>query len=289
VCAILQKYKTNNKGLKSEMFNLMLITNDADLAVHAFKSGVSRIFIDLEINGKFERQGHLDTLISRHSISDVSLIRKTVPECELLVRINPYYGGSEQEIERVINSGADLIMLPMFNSVDEIKEVSKIIDGRAQFIPLIETVAATECLKEVVKTQGVNEVYIGLNDLHRDFGLKFMFEPLSNGLLESLVYVINKSGLPFGFGGLARIGEGTLPAELILAEHVRLGSSCSILSRTFHRKSETLSEFKNQMNLKDEVSKLLEKRKQHMTRTLKQEKVDQQKVEEIVTQIISRV
>ena len=37
----------------------------------------------------------------------------------------------------------------------------------------------------------------------------------------------------FGFGGIARIGEGDLPSDNILGEHVRLGSQSVILSRTF--------------------------------------------------------
>ena len=39
--------------------------------------------------------------------------------------------------------------------------------------------------------------------------------------------------MPFGFGGIARIGEGDLPSDNILGEHVRLGSTSVILSRTF--------------------------------------------------------
>lgn len=39
--------------------------------------------------------------------------------------------------------------------------------------------------------------------------------------------------IPFGFGGIARIGEGDLPSDYILGEHVRLGSTSVILSRTF--------------------------------------------------------
>ena len=39
--------------------------------------------------------------------------------------------------------------------------------------------------------------------------------------------------MPFGFGGIARIGEGDLPSDKILGEHVRLGSTSVILSRTF--------------------------------------------------------
>ena len=35
----------------------ILITNDSDLARHADDIGIGRIMLDLEINGKYERQG----------------------------------------------------------------------------------------------------------------------------------------------------------------------------------------------------------------------------------------
>lgn len=269
------------------MFNLMLITNDIDLASYAVQSGVSRIFVDLEVNGKFERQGHLDTLISKHSMSDVEKIHQAVPNTELLVRLNPFFDGSRKEIEQAIAAGADILMLPMFTTVKEIKEFSQIINGRARFIPLVETAAAAKCLADVVMVDGVSEIYIGLNDLHRDLGLDFMFEPLANGLLDSLVETIKQSGLPYGFGGLARIGEGDLPAELILAEHLRLGSTCVILSRTFHRKSESLTDIQSLMCLEEEVNKIHNSRKLLMMRSSIEEDADKNKVSQIVNNIIS--
>ena len=36
-----------------------------------------------------------------------------------------------------------------------------------------------------------------------------------------------------GFGGIARLGFGMLPAEHVIAEHYRLGSTAVILSRSF--------------------------------------------------------
>ena len=270
------------------MFNLMLITNNVDLAKHAIGAGVSRIFVDLEINGKIERQGHLDTLISKHSMQDVSEIRKAIGDSELLVRLNPFFEGSQQEIEQAITAGADFLMLPMFTTVKEIKEFCEMIDGRAKLIPLVETAAAAECLAEIVQVKGVSEIYVGLNDLHRDLGLKFMFQPLANGMLDSMVETIKRSELPFGFGGLARIGEGELPAELILAEHVRLGSSCVILSRTFHRRSESLSELQNLMNLEEEVNKILATRASLLKRELPKQLSDKRKVSDIIQNIIVR-
>ena len=61
-----------------------------------------------------------------------------------------------------------------------------------------------------------------------------MFELLSNGTVEMLCNKIAKKGIPYGFGGIARIGEGLLPAERILCEHIRLGSSAVIVSRAFY-------------------------------------------------------
>ncbi|EDM69043.1 hypothetical protein PE36_06142 [Moritella sp. PE36] len=268
------------------MFNLMLITNDIDLAKHAVDAGVSRIFVDLEVNGKFERQGHLDTLISKHSMQDARNIRNVIADNELLIRLNPLYDGSALEVEQAISAGADLLMLPMFNSADEVNTFCRLIAGRAKCIPLVETAAAASCLAEVVKVEGVSEIYIGLNDLHLDLKLNFMFEPLANGLLESLITIVKQACLPFGFGGLARIGEGDLPAELILAEHVRLGSSCVILSRAFHRKSESLIALKSVMNLETEVKKILDTRTQLLQRNATEQLADKTKVVDIINRIV---
>ena len=60
-----------------------------------------------------------------------------------------------------------------------------------------------------------------------------MFELLADGTVESLCLKFKKAGIPYGFGGVASIGTGKLPAEAILKEHYRLGSSMVILSRTF--------------------------------------------------------
>jgi hypothetical protein len=62
-------------------------------------------------------------------------------------------------------------------------------------------------------------------------------------------------GIPFGFGGIARIGEGDLPSDNILGEHVRLGSQSVILSRTF-KGVVGVDKNARDINLKDEVLKV---------------------------------
>ncbi|WP_164931927.1 aldolase/citrate lyase family protein [Janthinobacterium sp. 17J80-10] len=234
----------------------MMILNDPDVAKLAASSGVDRIFVDLEINGKFARQGHKDTLISKHSFDDVERVRKAVPGASLLVRLNPWYEGSRAEIDRAISLGVDILMLPMFKRIDEVEAFCDHVAGRAQVIPLLETAEAAEIVDAVAALPGVTEVYIGLNDLHLSMHKSFMFELLVDGTVEHLAKSILAQGKPFGFGGIARIGEGLLPAEKILAEHIRLGSSSVILSRTFHRPYDDKLAGDSPMNLKLEIDKV---------------------------------
>ena len=80
---------------------------------------------------------------------------------------------------------------------------------------------------------GFDEIHIGLNDLHLSYGLDFMFELLTDGTVEMLCNKFAEKNLSYGFGGIARIGDGAVPAERIILEHYRLGSTRAILSRSF--------------------------------------------------------
>ena len=219
--------------MKPGSMKYMLITNDPLFTRVATQAGVSRIFIDLERLGKSERQAGRDTLISRHELSDIEEVKAAMQSGELLVRINPVHERTGHEIEQSVQNGADIIMLPMFRTMDEINRVVEFIAGRARFMPLIETPEAMDILQDIANHAGVDELYIGLNDLHIAYGMKFMFEPLANGQMDKVAQICRQAGKPFGFGGIARVDEGSLPGRKVLAEHLRLGSSAVILSRTF--------------------------------------------------------
>lgn len=212
---------------------LMYITNKENVAKIAEDSGVDWIFVDLEINGKKERQGHLDTVISHHHIDDVKNIKKVLTKAELLVRVNPVYDDSEEEINKVINYGADIVMLPFFKTKYEVEAFIGYISGRAKTCLLCETPEAVENIDAILSVQGIDSIHIGLNDLHLGYSMKFMFELLADGTVEMLCNKIKAEGILYGFGGIARLGQGDLPAEYIITEHYRLGSSMTILSRSF--------------------------------------------------------
>lgn len=235
---------------------LMFITNNAEIATEAQLAGIDRIFVDLEILGKIERQGHLNTVISYHTMEDISKIREVIIDSELLVRVNPIHEGSSEEINEVISRGADVVMLPMFKTAQEVDYFVKCVGGRAKACLLLETSQAFARIDQILEVKGIDEIHIGLNDLHLSMNLDFMFEPLSSGIVEYICKKIKAKGIKYGFGGVANLGKGMLPAELILAEHYRLGSEMVILSRTFYDGSKTLNNLKDEFFFREEIMKI---------------------------------
>lgn len=221
------------------MLKLMYITNDPEIAVIAENAGVDRIFIDMEYIGKSIRQGGMDTVQCHHTVEDVRRIRQAVKKAQIMVRVNPIhdatneYCSSEDEINAVIEAGADLVMLPYFQNVQEVERFIKIVNGRAIVFPLLESKKGYVLIDEILKVPGIDEIHIGLNDLSLDLGKKFMFELLADGTVESLCEKFRQKSIPYGFGGIGRLGKGALPAEHVIKEHYRLGSTCAILSRSF--------------------------------------------------------
>ncbi len=211
----------------------MYITNQPSVAKIAESTGVDRIFIDMEYIGKADRQGGMDTVQSHHTVEDVENIRNVITKSEILVRCNPIHENSKSEIDAVVNSGADIIMLPFFKTVKEVKSFIENVGGRVKTMLLLETPEAVECIDEILSLHGIDEIHIGLNDLSLGYGMKFMFELLADGTVEKLCRKFREKGIPYGFGGIARLGEGLLPAERVIMEHYRLGSTKSILSRSF--------------------------------------------------------
>lgn len=215
------------------MLKLFYITKNPAVARIAQAAGVDRIFVDMEYIGKAQRQGGMDTVQNHHTVEDVARLRPVLDQAELLVRVNPVHPGSKDEIDRVVAAGADVIMLPMWQSVEQVRQFIRWVDGRAKTLLLLENQAAVDCLDRVVALPGVDEIHIGLNDLSISQGKKFLFQPLADGTVDAVCAKIKAAGIPFGFGGFGRLGGGTLPAAYIVAEHYRLGSSMSILSRAF--------------------------------------------------------
>ncbi|MCH3958431.1 MAG: HpcH/HpaI aldolase/citrate lyase family protein [Selenomonas sp.] len=232
------------------MLELMYITNNPQIAQVADKAGVDRIWIDLETKDKEKRQNGLDTVKSHHDISDISKIRPLLKHAQMQVRINHINVDSKAEIDAVLAAGVDYIMLPYYKTNEEVKTFIKYVNGRAITILLLETKEAVEILDETLLIEGVDEIHIGLNDLHLSLNQNFMFEPVADGMVENICRKIQLAGKPYGFGGIARLGEGMVSAEMVMAEHYRLRSTRVILSRSFCKPTpgQSLTEISRQFN-----------------------------------------
>lgn len=237
----------------------MYITKDPEIARIVESAGVERIFIDMEYIGKDARQRGMDTVQSHHTVDDVRKMKEIITTSEVMVRVNPIheatsaYSSSKEEIDAVIKAGADVVMLPYFKSVEEVQTFVELVDGRVSTILLLETPEAVEIVDQIIELPGVNEIFIGLNDLSLGYKKKFMFEILADGTVERLCFKFKQKGIPYGFGGIASMNGGKLPGRYVVKEHYRLGSTCVILSRSFcasdtiHGKDEFRTIFEKQI------------------------------------------
>lgn len=266
----------------------MILCDDPKSAIDAQNAGIDRVFYDLEYIGKAERQHGRNTVKSNNSIEDIPAIRKVVTTSELLVRTNPIHAYSQAEIDKAIKYGADVLMLPMAMDQHDVEQYVKMVGGRAKVCIMIETAAAMARLDKILAVPGVDELFIGLNDLHITMGLTFMFELLSGGLVEYIANKCNAAGMPFGFGGIARIGEGDLPSDNILGEHVRLGSTSVILSRTF-KGVVGVDANAHPIDLKEEVDKVRNRMNEISSWSEAEHKTNRKRIVDAVDKVLFKI
>ncbi|MDF1720360.1 MAG: aldolase/citrate lyase family protein [Minwuia sp.] len=263
------------------MIRLMLIPETIEMARDALNAGVDRLFLDLERAGKQQRQG-TGTWISAQNLDDVRRYRDAFPDADMIVRTDPWSALEISDLEQVIAIAPSQIMLPMISGFADVAAMRDAIAGRMPLLPLIETVASADLLAEIVALDGVDEIDIGLNDLHLDRGDSFMFQPLADGTVARLAAIALAAGVPFGFGGIARLGHGDLDAELIIAEHVRLGSTSVMLSRKF--KDRATGPF----DWSGEIGRIREAEKRFARRSEAEAEADRQRLVATVDQIVRR-
>ena len=217
-------------------FRFTLITRNPALAQRGDAAGIDRIGIDIERLGKAARQSGLESArISEHELSDLSRLAPAVRRAALFARLNVLHAASRPEIEAALEAGASVLMLPYFKTAAEVEAFVGLVGGRAKVVLLLETVPAVVRLHDILAVAGIDEVMIGLNDLHLSAGLTNRFELIASDLLTMVSDAVRARGIGFGFGGVARVRDQSLPiaADLVLAQHARLGSSSAWISRSF--------------------------------------------------------
>jgi len=78
---------------------------------------------------------------------------------------------------------------------------------------------------------------MGLNDLQLSLVLTNPFEIVVSDRMGAIAECVRGAGLRFGFGGLARVDDVSLPVhpDLVIAQYSRLGASSAWLARSFFR------------------------------------------------------
>jgi hypothetical protein len=266
----------------TNMIEFMQITVDPAVAARCEALPGMRVMVDLERIGKAERQAGRNTFISDHTLNDVARMRRILERTPLLVRINPLGAHSCEEIEHVVAHGADAIMLPMFRTSDDVERFCELVDARAHTVALLETREALRNLDEWVTHPALDEVYVGLNDLHISLGMRFMFEPLADGTLDRVAQATHRAGKRFGFGGVACAEDGYVPGRDILAEHVRLRSRSVILSRTFNESSRASS-------FEYEIEKLRAYEKNYLALTDDELTIEHHRVSAQIWQMVNQI
>lgn len=219
------------------MINLFYITNNIVEAKIVDNLDIDWIFIDLETMGKKDRQIGRDTVLSNHSITDISRIKNIIHNTKILVRCNPIGEWSKNEFDEIncLDAEIDMVMLPFFKTRDEVKIFIDLLDtSKIKPALLVETLDAIANLEEILKLFPFEYVHIGLNDLNIERGTVSMFEPFVDGLMSKVTSILRNNNQNFGIGGIGKIGSNIFPTpECLINEHLRLKSNGVILSRSF--------------------------------------------------------
>ena len=218
-------------------FVLTLWTADPELAQDADASGVDRIGVDLERNGKAVRQRGLGTWISPHREDDLDAVGAVLSDAALFARVDPLHAGSARQVESVLARGAKVVMLPMVESARETREFVCMVGGAATVVLLVETREAIRRLPELVAVDGVDEVHLGLNDLALSLGVRNRWLVLAGDLAVEAGRAVRAAGKRFGLGAVGRPDDRGLPVpvNLVYAEYPRTGATAALLSRSFFR------------------------------------------------------
>ncbi len=216
-------------------FSLTMVTNDPVVAALGDRAGIDHIGLDFETLGKLERQPEAGAWISDHRIPEIPPVARALKHARLFARTNPLNARSRDEVEQLLACGVRSIMLPMFKDATEVASFIELVGGRAYVSLLLETAPAVARIDEIVRVPGIDEISIGLNDLHRAFGLKSHFEILTSDVMPMLSDAVRGRGIRFGFGTLGRVGARGLPvpADLVYAQYPRLGATSARLFRHF--------------------------------------------------------
>lgn len=221
----------------NDSFELIAFYKDPKLLEQLITFDIDGIIVDLEHKDKNRRQLQFDTQITEHELSDLYTVAKSNPK-NLICRINGPKYWTLDEINGVIESGANEILAPMIKNKEEVDWPLEQIDGRVELGLMIETVEAIDMLPEINELP-VKRVYVGLNDLAIQEKRQNIFSPLADGRVAK---IRETTKALFGVAGLTHPVLGyPVSCRHIIMYLAEIKADYSFLRRSFYR---DLSDYK---------------------------------------------
>ena len=211
---------------------------------------IDRVMVDLEQQQKWDRQSGYNTQINQQDFQDVR-DAVAINSAPVLARINPLHHATPMELQRVLDCGADSVMLPMAANCGEVELFFQMV-ARAQapavdqVIIQVETLALFAQARELAQlAQWFNRsqtcrasFYVGFNDLMIQRGDAFLWQPLLDGTLAA--FCGHFPPFSVGFGGLTLPERGEpIPSIELMAEMASLNCGLTVLRRSFMRDVQT--------------------------------------------------
>jgi hypothetical protein len=218
------------------MLDLHLFYNGPASLDVAVTAGVDAIVVDCEQGGKRGRQHGYDTEINIWRPRDCEQVRRRTPTLRVVCRIDGFRSVGQAAIDQAleaVSAGADEIILPMVDGLDEVQRLLDALAGRAALGVMIETEGGIAIAAQLDRLP-LRRVFIGLNDLMIERGSGNPFQHLYDGTVEMLRSRINT--IDFGFGGMTLPELGyPLPCRLLIGELARMRCDFTFLRRSFYR------------------------------------------------------
>lgn len=217
--------------IETNVFELWVFYSNPQLLMEIDAEKPAGFVVDLEKKGKYLRQKLYDTQISEHSIRDLKKARQ-LTNAKVITRINPQTRLNKDEINEVLDAGADELLIPMVESVEEIEKVLATVNDRAEVGIMLETNKALQIASELDKLP-LSRFYVGLNDLAIENRQHNIFTPMIDGTIEDLRAKVSKK---FGIAGLTHPNFGyPIPCAMLIRMMIALDCSFGILRRSFYR------------------------------------------------------
>lgn len=262
----------------NKQIKLFLFTHDIELAKNAEHALIDSIVVDWEIKNKALRQSGHDMEADVCKPEHLAVLTKQI-HLPVTVRINSFGPHTRSEISYAINNGASILMLPMAQNVNEIREFLDMVEDKAQTIVQIETPALVQQIEQFANLSW-DYAYIGLNDLMIAYNYSHIWESLSNGMVEKICEKLK--GRNYGFGGITVLSGGhPIRIEYLIHEYTRLACSLSFLRRAF--KKEILDR-----NMKEEIAAIRKFIDISFQRGSKAQEFDREKLEQVLNGLLRK-